>query len=127
LPITSVTGKHIIIADDYDDSADMLALLLEDSSPHRVTVAKDGEKALRLALAGRPDVVLLDVDMPKMSGSAVALAIRDHYGANRPALIGFSGTDVSAISKSGIFDHVLQKPVGVEDLLRLIDAWNPAL
>lgn len=121
MPLTRMVEMRVIIADDYDDTAELLALLLESSSPHRTSVAKNGEEALRLALDCRPDVVLLDIDMPKMSGLDVARAIRAFYGVNRPTLIGISGRhDISVISKDGAFDHVLQKPVDVADLLPLI-------
>ena len=114
-------AKRIIVADDYADTADMLALLLENSGHHPVTVAKDGEAALRLALACRPDVVVLDIDMPKMSGPDVARAIRHHYGAARPTLIGISGRhDVTVLLKDGTFDHALRKPLDIGELLQLI-------
>jgi CheY-like chemotaxis protein len=56
-------GMHILVVDDYPTTAESLALLLRLYG-YQVTVALDGWTARRLAQAGRPDVVLCDLDMP---------------------------------------------------------------
>ena len=65
-----VAPCRVLVADDLRDSADSLGLLIELMG-HAVEVAYDGEEALRVAERFRPDVVLLDLGMPKLDGFEV--------------------------------------------------------
>jgi DNA-binding response OmpR family regulator len=60
-------GTTILVADDNPENLGVLGKMLE-SSGFRVRVARDGEQAVRSAQAERPDLVLLDIHMPKMDG-----------------------------------------------------------
>ena len=114
--------KLILIADDYDETAETLALVVEASSPHQTCVAKDGEEALGIALARRPSVMVLDIDMPKMNALDVAREIRRQLGPNRPTVIGLSGrNDLAQRAEHGLFDRVMRKPLDLAALLRLLD------
>ena len=68
-------SARILIADDNRDAAHSLALLLERDG-HEVRTAHDGEETLIVAAAFEPDVVLLDIGMPKMSGYEAARRLR---------------------------------------------------
>jgi CheY-like chemotaxis protein len=65
----------VLVVDDNEDAADSLAALLQLSG-HEVFVAYDGQQALEVAEQVRPDVVLLDVSMPRMDGHEVARRLR---------------------------------------------------
>ena len=65
----------ILVADDSQDGADSLAFLLK-AAGHDVLTAYDGRTAIALAEERAPDVVLLDIGMPEVSGYDVARAIR---------------------------------------------------
>src|SRR4051812_24024573 len=62
------SGRRILVVDDNQDAADSLARYLSRVAGHRVEVAYDGPEALDLARRFRPDVVLLDIGLPGMSG-----------------------------------------------------------
>ena len=117
---------RILIADDTKDLADMLAELLADAlepAPETV-VAYDGAQALALALERTPEVAVLDIDMPKLSGIEAAKAMRLRLQERRPVLIAVTG-NASRDKSSGMrdaFDHVLGKPVDMDLLLALVRA-----
>lgn len=71
------TGSRlrVLIVEDIDINRDLLVQLLEES--HDLTVAADGEEGLRLATEWQPDVILLDLSLPKLDGWSVARALRD--------------------------------------------------
>jgi DNA-binding response OmpR family regulator len=68
---------HVLLIDDDELITRPLAAALEQSS-YRVTVAHTGQHGLELALAEKPDVVILDVLMPAMDGWQVCQALRRH-------------------------------------------------
>lgn len=112
---------RILIADDLRDIADSLALLLEDRG-YAVDVAYDGEQALRMAEALAPDVVLLDLGMPKMHGYDVCRQIRAAPWGNGMTLIAQTGwgqeSDRRKTQEAG-FDHHVTKPVQADFLVSL--------
>lgn len=66
---------NILIAED-DPVIVTLCLKRFQNTPHQVTVARDGERALQLALAEKPDLIVLDLMLPKLDGVSVLSAIR---------------------------------------------------
>ena len=118
--------RRIVIADDNRDAADSLSLLL-GLSGHEVQVAHLGETALSLARSARPDVVILDIGMPDMSGYDVARALREEPWATDLQLIALTGwgqdDDRRRAAEAG-FDHHLTKPIDPDELERLIASRN---
>ena len=117
-------SHRVLVVDDNEDSADMLAVLLGQWG-HEIAVAHDGEEALREAERFRPDVVLLDIGLPGLSGYGVAERLR-HAAGERPFLVALTGygqpQDIAKAHESG-FDLHLLKPV---DPKRLRDAMSAA-
>ena len=114
--------RRVLIADDNRDAADSLSLLLELSG-HEVRVAHLGETALSLAQTFRPDVALLDIGMPDLSGYEVARALRRESWATDLQLIALTGWGQDDDRRSAMaagFDHHLTKPVDPDELGRLI-------
>ena len=69
--------KKILVVDDNVDAADTLTLLLRNGG-HDVHTAYGGRDAIQIADTLRPDVVLLDIQMPKMSGYDLVRELRRH-------------------------------------------------
>src|SRR5262249_4891677 len=90
---------------------------------YEVEVAADGPSALRAVQASLPDVVLLDIGLPKMNGWLVAERIRERTSRKRPLLIAVTGhgmdEDRVRSQEVGIDLHML-KPVGPEELDNLL-------
>jgi len=120
-------AKKILVVDDNVDAADTLSLILRNAG-HVVHAAYGGREAIGLADALRPEVVLLDIQMPRMSGYDLVRELRRHERAPRPLLIAVSAwgqeSDKLASRQAG-FDHHLTKPVDPKALLRLVGAQRP--
>ncbi|MBI2877390.1 MAG: PAS domain-containing protein [Candidatus Tectomicrobia bacterium] len=113
---------RILVVDDNMDAAKMLALILE-ALGHEVRVAYDGPTAIDTAMAYRPEVVLLDLGLPGMDGYEVARRLRQQEGLSGTrlaALTGYGHEEALRRSREAGFDHHLVKPVGVEELQRLL-------
>src|SRR5690242_17097003 len=92
-PAAPVVPKRLLVVHDLRDSADSLAMLLE-ALGHEVRTAYDGEEAVAAAEAFTPDVILLDLGMPKLNGYDACRRIRARGRAVRViALTGWGHED----------------------------------
>ena len=120
-PIPS-TALRVLIVDDNHDSADSLAVLLRMMG-NEVHTAHDGLEAVGATLAFGPEVVLLDIGLPKLSGYDAARRIREQEGGKNILLIaltGWSQEEDRRRSREAGFDHHLNKPVDFNILKRLL-------
>jgi PAS domain S-box-containing protein len=118
----SFAPRTILVVDDSRDGADSLAFLLK-ASGHEVLTAYDGRSALTFAEQRRPDVVLLDIGMPEVSGYDVARAIRREAWGRNMRLIALTGWGQAEHRRRSIeagFDDHLVKPVALEMLENLL-------
>ena len=114
--------RRILIADDNADALATMATLLELEG-HAVHTAADGEQALSAAESLRPELVILDIGMPRLSGHEVAERIRatDWGRAVRLiALTGWGQAHDQARARQAGFDHHFTKPVDLAQLLALV-------
>ena len=100
----------ILIADDYPDAAALLGNLFRLEFNCEIAVALNGADALQAALKRRPDVLLLDIDMPVMTGIECAAAMRLKWGMEAGLMVAITGLSSREADKSGHFHHVLCKP-----------------
>ena len=119
----SVDGRRVLVVDDGIGAAKMLQLLLSKLGPHEVEIAHDGVTALETAKRFAPDLVLLDIGLPRMDGYEVARQLRDNAEFKSTTLVavtGYSGAEERQRSAdAGFNDHVV-KPVDLETLKRLL-------
>ncbi len=113
---------RVLIADDLPDAARSLAMLFElYGADVRFTLS--GEEAVRVAETFLPEIVLLDISMPGMSGYDAARAIRRAPWGQAMVLLALTGwgraTDLLEARAAGFDGHVL-KPVDPQALLELI-------
>jgi CheY-like chemotaxis protein len=90
---------------------------------HEVFTARDGFEAIHLAEENRPDLVLLDIGMPRLNGYETARRIREQpWGKSLPlvALTGWGLEEDRQLARESGFDRHVVKPVGVEALGQLI-------
>jgi PAS domain S-box-containing protein len=111
-------ARRIVVADDNRDAADSLKLLLELGG-HDVRVAHDGAQALQAASVATPDIMFIDIGMPKLNGYEVARRIRAQPWGKAIKLVAVTGwgqpEDRDQALQAG-FDRHLTKPVSHQDL-----------
>jgi CheY-like chemotaxis protein len=116
------TAAVILIVDDYPDALDVWDLYLR-ASGFEVLRAEDGPTALRCATEQLPDLVVMDLELPGLSGCEVARALRDGQGTRHIPLIASTGHSLPAkldeARRSG-FDLVLIKPCDPAELVAQI-------
>ncbi len=86
----NVNTPTIMIVEDYDDTRLMVRLLLEKRG-YRVLEADDGLKGVEIALRERPDLILMDLNMPHLDGFAATRRIRAHAEMRDVPIVAFSG------------------------------------
>ena len=114
---------RVLVADDERDQVMTLALLLLDEG-HEVREVYRGSEVLRMVRDFDPDVALIDIGMPGMTGYDVAREIRQVFGVGRPLLIAVTGWKQSSdriLARLAGFDHHLAKPFDPNGLLALIE------
>jgi PAS domain S-box-containing protein len=124
--VSTMVARRVLVADDNRDATLSLAELLRMDG-HEVAVAFDGEEALSEFARFEPEVVLLDIGMPKLDGNAVADAIRKSAAGQHTMLVAITGwgqeKDRSQALAAG-FDHHLTKPVDPERVFQLLAVSN---
>lgn len=112
---------RILVVDDNRDAAESLQMLLQLIG-HEVNVAYDGPQAIDAYKAEQPDIVFLDIGLPRLNGYEVARRIRGHAG-HTPMLVALTGwgqeEDQHRARQAG-FDHHMVKPVAYEQLTDLL-------
>jgi PAS domain S-box-containing protein len=118
---SSIRALRVLIVDDNRDAADSLNLLLA-SMGQSVYVAYDGQSAISAAKAFKPEIVLLDIGMPQMSGYDVARALRADASAATSVLVAVTGwgqeADKERAKEAGFTYHFV-KPIS-EEALRMV-------
>jgi len=115
---------RILIVDDHADSAESLVTLLQELGHDEARVANSAATALRSAVVFRPDIVLMDVELPDMRGYDVALLMHQHPHLQQTRLIALTdhaehpGREQARASG---FERYLVKPVTVEALQEVLD------
>lgn len=116
-------GKRtVLIVDDNVDSREMFALVLEIAG-HTVRTAKDGEEALAVAEAFGPDVIFLDIEMPKANGYVTCENLRKMDALEKTRIYAVTGVTGVAhdlrCSEAG-FDGQISKPADPEYFTRFV-------
>jgi len=119
-------NHRILVVDDNADAADSLAMLLQVRGDE-VRVCYDGQEAIEADGQFKPEVVLLDIGMPRLSGYDVARRIRDARGDDVLiiAITGWGQDEDRARAREAGFNFHFTKPVDFEMLLDLIDRESP--
>jgi PAS domain S-box-containing protein len=118
----AVVRRRVLVADDNLDAAESLAMLLTMMG-HEVRAANDGAQAVEQADRFRPDLILMDVGMPKLDGLQAATQIRSFAWGATPVIVALTGWGQEADrqrSKAAGCDEHLVKPLDFERLSELL-------
>src|SRR5256885_2348538 len=112
---------RVLIVDDYPDTATSLALILA-AMGHQARACTSGHEALAVAAEFLPEVALIDIHMPDLTGHEVARALRAVPGLGYSLLVAMTGFEPGDKRRApeGDFDLFLLKPLDVGDLDRLM-------
>ena len=116
-------GQHILIVDDYPDALDIWTIFLR-SMGFQVSTAADGVSAMAQAQQLQPDLIVLDLELPGISGFEAARRLRRHATTHDIPLIaatGYSHQRQLSMAREAGFDHVLVKPLEPDVLVREIE------
>jgi PAS domain S-box-containing protein len=125
---TAPPRRRVLVVDDNRDGATSLAMMLSLLG-HDTRTAHDGLEAVELAEAFRPDVILLDIGLPKLNGYDACRRIREKPWGKSPVIVAVTGwgqEEDRRRSRAAGFDHHLVKPVELDVLEKLLAASNPA-
>ena len=117
---------RVLVADSSVDVADLLSLLFL-SNGHECHIAYTGSAALGLTAAFAPDLVLLDMNLPDITGYDVARELRRRSGSNVPYLAAVTGSGQAINRARAIaagFDHHVVKPMkqaALDEIVRAVE------
>jgi CheY-like chemotaxis protein len=119
-------GRLVLVVDDNDDVREMYAEYLSFKG-FRAETACDGQRAVEKALELRPDVIVMDLAMPVMTGIEAAVALGRRAETSSIPIIAVTGHGRGlAGARSGLFVEVLEKPVTPDLLVAAIRRARPS-
>lgn len=117
-----MAGERILVVDDAVDMREFLVEYVLEPNGYQWVVAEDGQRGLDLVTAEPPDLILLDLQMPRMDGADMLRAMNEH-GINVPVvLMTFHGSEEIAVEvfRMGVVDYVI-KPFNIDELLTAME------
>jgi CheY-like chemotaxis protein len=124
-------ARRVVAVDDNADTLQAMAVLLKRAG-HDVRVASSGQEAIELAEAFQPEVVLLDIGLPGLSGYEIARRLRKGTLRTRPVLVAVTGwgqqRDRERSREAGFDLHVV-KPIAHATLMAILadpERWRAA-
>jgi two-component system, cell cycle response regulator DivK len=116
-----------LVVEDFEDSRFMMRQLLEMAG-HRVVEATDGEEAVELAVIERPELILMDLSLPKLDGLAATRKIREQRGLGHVPIVAVSAHDSPESRKEALAagcDEYVAKPIDFDQLSALLNRLLP--
>jgi CheY-like chemotaxis protein len=118
---------HILVADDHLETLEMMTILLSQSA-HIVLTARDGDEVVNLLQRNVPDVMMLDLALPKKDGFEIAEYTRKFPRFHDTRLIAFTGyANIASIERAAQagFDYFLAKPATPNAIELFLNAPKP--
>ena len=119
-PTTAETQKTILVVDDEASLRELVRVVL--GTEYRFVEAEDGEQALELARSDPPDLIVLDVMLPRLNGLEVLAELRrDGELKAVPVVIVTAWSHAQQLAESSGADHFVSKPFDPDDLKRPVE------
>lgn len=115
--------RRILIVDDTPAAAQMLSLVLAKLGDHQIEIVYDGPSALTAAEHHRPEIIFLDIGLPRMDGAEVARCLRakpEFSGTLLVALTGYGQEEDRRRSKEAGFDVHVVKPASLARIMQVL-------
>jgi CheY-like chemotaxis protein len=118
--------RKILLVDDSSTALMINCMIIADHTAHEVITAKDGVEAVALAVSTLPDLIVMDVVMPRMTGLEACKELRSREATRKiPIVLVTSRGEEQAVENgylSGCSDY-LTKPVNPEELIALVESY----
>jgi two-component system cell cycle response regulator DivK len=117
----------VMVVEDYEDHLYMTRIFLEQCGS-RVVEAQDGEEAVSFALSERPDLILMDIGLPKIDGYEATRRIRSHAEMRDVPIIAYTSHYQYALAAKATeagFNEYLAKPMDFDEMKELINRLLP--
>lgn len=123
-------GKPVVlVVEDHEDTREMLRVMLGIFGC-RVLAAADGDEAMRLAGQILPDLILMDMKMPRLDGLSLTRLIRSHPILSKVPIVAVTGLVTPQFHREVLnagCNQCLDKPIDFERLEKLVKSLNPAI
>jgi CheY-like chemotaxis protein len=122
------TQKRLfLLVEDFEDSRFMMRQLLEMAG-YNVVEATDGEEAIELAVTRQPELILMDLSLPKLDGLAATRRIRQQRGLSEVPIVAVSAHDSPGLRTEALAagcDEYVTKPIDFDQLSSLLTRLLP--
>jgi two-component system, HptB-dependent secretion and biofilm response regulator len=116
-------GRTIMVVEDHDDSRAMMRLMIE-SFGHQVIEASDGMEAIEKFRDGRPELIFMDINMPRVDGLTATHRIKSEYDGEPVPIVAVTAfSDLRSDALAAGCDEVLRKPVELDHVKEIIDSF----
>ncbi|MCK4814617.1 response regulator [bacterium] len=116
--------KKILMVEDEEDILELLSEIFGDLGDYKILCARSGEEALRIARMDNPDIILLDIHLPKLNGYEVCKSIKSDSAMTHIKILMLSGmaqnSDVQKAQEVGV-DGYITKPFSSMELVEKIE------
>ena len=120
--------KKILIAEDEISLLEMFSSIIENSGNFKITKAIDGEDAIKKIIENYPDIILLDIMMPKKDGIDVLIDLKSNPKTkNIPVIILSNISDKTQIEKAldlGACDYMVKSNIHLKDISNIINKYS---
>jgi CheY-like chemotaxis protein len=124
-----MSARRILVVDDNDDVRYILAILLGRSGGYETLEAANGQEAVETAISGRPDLILMDIRLPDISGVDATKAIKNNPRTDQIPIVAYSALPLvgwkQQAFQAGMVAY-LQKPVNLKLLMETIQKFIPS-
>ncbi|MDY7040143.1 MAG: response regulator [Chloroflexota bacterium] len=117
-----MAGEKVLVVDDRDDSLQFLTEYILEPKGYQYIIAKDGETGLHKSLTESPDLIIMDLKMPKMTGLEVLSVLRERQPTIPVILMTFHGSEETAVQafRLGARDYII-KPYDIQEMAESIE------
>src|SRR6187402_818749 len=121
-----MTGRPMILVVEDDDAVAMMIQDYLSGHEYRTARAADGREAVEMVQQLRPDLIVMDLMMPRLTGGEAATALRRDPLTEKIPIIAISAVaDVTSIAEMLPLDEILPKPFDLDDLITTIERLLP--
>ena len=116
-----MTRRLVLVADDNPDSRSIIGLVLEHRG-YAVAIAADGEEAIRQARERQPDLILMDLQMPRLSGLEAARALKRDLSTSDIPILAVTAATIEEDLRNHGFCGLLRKPILPRQVVKAVEA-----